>query len=450
MRHEAIVPPEGLDLVSALRKLEHYSRATGIPSRIIDVDGTVLGAFDYTGASAWHESGSENAFCPLCGIDGADDSGEERRAQLFGAYQAERFGGKYIQFCPHSLMFWVAPVISDGIMTAALIGGPVMVMEVDDILVEMRDSGKLSPFREDLMRSALESAVKVHPRRASSLAEILCDVAQALSGSSPLQLLREREEQQANISGHIHEMKVEAKSEADAVPYPLHKEKELLLAISRGAKNVSQRLLNEILGFIFFANGQDPAIVKARVLELVVLLSRAALEGGADMERIFGLNFTYLNQVYRMRSIDDMAHWLSRIMVRFTDLVFTLKDVKHADVMQKALKYVNAHYGEEITLDDVAGAVYLSSTYFSKLFSEEMGCRFTVYLNKVRIEKSKLLLKSTEIPLIDIAGLVGYEDQSYFTKVFKRVTGASPGKYRESGGRLTTSSSEIHETQKDD
>jgi YesN/AraC family two-component response regulator len=146
-----------------------------------------------------------------------------------------------------------------------------------------------------------------------------------------------------------------------------------------------------------------------------------------------------------MRSIDDIAHWLSKIMVRFTDLVFTLKDVKHADVMQKALKYINARYAEEITLDEVAGSVFLSPTYFSKLFSEEMGCRFTAYLNKVRIEKSKLLLKGTDIPLVDVAGLVGYEDQSYFTKVFKRVTGLSPGKYRESGGRASAASQEIHE-----
>ena len=87
----------------------------------------------------------------------------------------------------------------------------------------------------------------------------------------------------------------------------------------------------------------------------------------------------------------------------------------------------------------------MSPTYFSKLFSEEMGCRFTAYLNKVRVEKSKLLLKGSGIPLVDIAGLVGYEDQSYFTKVFKRVTGVSPGKYRESGGRAPASSQEIHE-----
>jgi YesN/AraC family two-component response regulator len=145
-----------------------------------------------------------------------------------------------------------------------------------------------------------------------------------------------------------------------------------------------------------------------------------------------------------MRSVDDIAHWLSRIMIRFTDLVFNLKDIKHADVMMKALKYINARYTGEITLDEVAAAVFLSPTYFSKLFNEEMKCRFTTYLNRLRIEKSMLLLRSTDLPLVEIAGLVGYEDQSYFTKVFSKIAGTPPGRYRESKGR-PASSQEIHD-----
>ncbi len=439
--------PEGLDLRIALRKLEHYCRATGVPAHVIDVEGAVLGAFDASGKPELPDSGAKSGLCPVCAIEGVEDADEELRAQLFVAYQAERFGGKYIQLCPHSLLFWAAPIVSDGIMTAALIGGPVMVVDAGEVYEELHAAGKVPSGGEDKVRAALESAPRVLPQRAASLADLLCDVASALAWPSPLEPQREREEQQSRISDIIRGMKESSEPSAAANPYPIEKERELLLAISRGDKRESQRYLNEILGFIFFSSGQDAPIIKARVLELVVLLSRAALEGGADMEQIFGLNFTYLNQVTRMRSVDDIAHWLSKIMVRFTDLVFTLKDVKHADVMQKALKYINAHYTEEITLDDVAGSVFLSSTYFSKLFSEEMGCRFTTYLNKVRIEKSKLLLKGSVIPLVDIAGLVGYEDQSYFTKVFKRVTGVSPGKYRESGGRAASSSQEIHESE---
>jgi AraC-like DNA-binding protein len=433
---------EGFDLGLALAKLEHFCRATGVPAHIIDGNGAVLGAFDASGKPLPAATGPDGGLCPVCSVEGVGDREEERRAQVFVAYQAERFGGKYIQLCPHSLLFWAAPIVVEGLMRAAFIGGPVMVVEAGEVFEELAAAGKVPAGAEAETKAALESVPRVLPQRASSLAEILSDLAAALVEPSPHGTARDREEQQSHISESIQELKGE--TTPAGAPYPIEKERELLLAISRGDKRESQRLLNEILGFIFFSSGRDAPVIKARVLELVVLLSRAALEGGADMESIFGLNFTYLNQVSRMHSVDDIASWLSKIMVRFTDLVFTLKDVKHADVMQKALKYINAHYAEEITLDDVAGAVFLSPTYFSKLFSEEMGCRFMAYLNKIRIEKSKLLLKNSDIPLVDIAGLVGYEDQSYFTKVFKRVTGLSPGKYRESGGRASSSNQEIH------
>ena len=65
-----------------------------------------------------------------------------------------------------------------------------------------------------------------------------------------------------------------------------------------------------------------------------------------------------------------------------------------------------------------------------------MSLSFKNYLNTLRIDKSKSLLDNSDIQLVDIAGMVGYEDQSYFTKVFKKLTGISPGKYRERRGRI--------------
>ena len=144
-----------------------------------------------------------------------------------------------------------------------------------------------------------------------------------------------------------------------------------------------------------------------------------------------------------MRSVEDIAYWLSQIMVRFTDLVFTLKGVKHAVVIQKARQFIARRYAEKITLDDVAAAVFLSPAYFSKVFNEEMGVSFTGYLNGVRIDRSRELLRNSTVSLVDIAGLVGFDDQSYFTKVFKKMTGLSPGRYRDTAGRAVPSQ-EIH------
>jgi AraC-like DNA-binding protein/ligand-binding sensor protein len=423
-----------LDVQSALAKLGHYCRGAGVGGFLMDDEGLVLGIVDAAG-NAIAPGGPWDGSCPICRLIGEEEAQTELRAQLYGAYQAERFGGKYIHLCSHSLLHWVAPIATDGALCAAFVGGPAMVVEDSEIVADLLASGRLPRGKEEEARALLAALPRVAPRRATSLAEILADIAAIAGGAAPVRLeaARQREEQQARISEYIQEMK--EKRDPDAPSYPIEKEYELLNAISRGDKPESQRLLNEILGYIFFSSGQNPAVIRARVLELVVLISRAALDGGADVDRIFDLDFTYLNQIQKMRSVDDIAHWLSRVMVRFTDLVFNLADVKHADVMMKALKHINARFTEPITLDEVAAAVSLSPTYFSKIWNEEMKCRFTAWLNKLRVERAKLLLRTTDTALVEIAVLLGYDDQSYFTKVFKKLVGQSPGRYRESAGR---------------
>lgn len=443
---DLVRPREGFDIVTSLRSFEHYCRATGVGGFLMDDEGLVLGVVDGAG-DARSPANSFDGACPLCALLGPDEAEAELRGQLYGAYQAERFGGKYIHLCGHSLLHWVAPIVADGALRAAFVAGPAILVEPGEILAELTASGALQQNRLAEAKTALEGLPRVSPRQATSLAELLADLAAVAGGPTParLEAARQREEQQSRIGEYIQELKGERESEAPS--YPIEKERELLNAISRGNKPESQRLLNEILGHIFFSSGQNPAVIRARALELVVLLSRAALDGGADIDRIFDLDFTYLNQIQKMRSVDDIAHWLSRVMVRFTDLVFNLADVKHADVMMKALRHINGRFTEAITLEEVADAVSLSPTYFSKIWNEEMKCRFTTYLNKLRIERGKVLLRTTDTSLVKIAGLLGYEDQSYFTKVFKKVVGQSPGRFRESAGRVpgrSANNEEIH------
>ena len=78
----------------------------------------------------------------------------------------------------------------------------------------------------------------------------------------------------------------------------------------------------------------------------------------------------------------------------------------------------------------------LSPSYFSKLFKTETGINYSTYLNQVRVEKSKELLLNEDLTLVEISNLVGFEEQSYFTKVFRRITGTTPGKFRETRGRI--------------
>ena len=78
----------------------------------------------------------------------------------------------------------------------------------------------------------------------------------------------------------------------------------------------------------------------------------------------------------------------------------------------------------------MARKVYISPYYLSHLFREELNITFLEYLTMVRMEEAKKLLKDTSLSIVAIASQVGYEDASYFSKVFKKYVGISPAQYR--------------------
>lgn len=99
-------------------------------------------------------------------------------------------------------------------------------------------------------------------------------------------------------------------------------------------------------------------------------------------------------------------------------------------IVKPAIEYIESHYDEHITLDDMASLCNISSSYFSKLFNRITGDNFANYVNTVRIRRACELLESGEAPITTIAFDLGFEDISYFDKVFKRITGVTPSQYK--------------------
>lgn len=425
-----------IDIEKALKAAQHFSLATGIECFLTNENGETLGT-----------GGIVPSSCSFCRIL-THFSGNEincRQTHLYGSENALRFGGKYTYFCPLSLTHFTAPILIGGVVRGALVGGPVLLIDREEFLTdEIIRNTSLDDDQIVKIRHTTSKIPCISPKRVTALSEQLLATATMLSDINVHQFAEEQmfNSQQSHISEYIHHLKSMGGDEETF--YPIEKEKELLRLISKGDKKGAQKLLNEILGELFFSSGQNFEIIKSRVLELVVLLSRAAMDGGANMEQIFGLNFNYLKEINQFRTIEPLCLWLTKIMVRFIDFVFDLEKVKHADAIYKSIQYIQEHYMEKVSLDEVAREVYLSSAYFSKIFKEEMKISFKNYLNTLRIDKSKQLLGNSDIQLIDIAGMVGYEDQSYFSKVFKKLSGISPGKYRESRGKIPGSNQEIH------
>lgn len=98
-----------------------------------------------------------------------------------------------------------------------------------------------------------------------------------------------------------------------------------------------------------------------------------------------------------------------------------------------ALKYLEEHFTEEISMNRVAEQHYLNPSYFSKIFHEETGETFSKYVIRLRMEKAKNLLKDSTLKIYEVARQVGYQDFRHFIKLFKDQEGMTPAQYRDMG-----------------
>jgi len=101
-----------------------------------------------------------------------------------------------------------------------------------------------------------------------------------------------------------------------------------------------------------------------------------------------------------------------------------------AGVMEEIAAYIREHYREELTLQDLADRFFLSREYISRRFKRELGENVFDYLANIRLERAKRLLLDSDMTVVRIAELVGYQDEKYFSRVFKKTTGHTPNEFR--------------------
>ncbi len=104
---------------------------------------------------------------------------------------------------------------------------------------------------------------------------------------------------------------------------------------------------------------------------------------------------------------------------------------KTSEYVKNAMEYISKHYPEDVKIKELADFVGINRSYLSSSFKKATGSSPKEYLLKLRMEKAKSLLETTQIPISSISSAVGYEDPLAFSRIFKRYSGLSPTDYRE-------------------
>lgn len=135
--------------------------------------------------------------------------------------------------------------------------------------------------------------------------------------------------------------------------------------------------------------------------------------------------------VLTAESVDDIKDYIGTLLDHVIELRNTLSGRRYSDIIRTARKRIEQDYmSEDISLNTVAAEVCMSPSYFSSVFSKEMGKTFIEYLTEVRMEKAKQYLVCSSMKTSEISYEVGYKDPHYFSYIFKKTQGCTPKEYR--------------------
>lgn len=348
-------------------------------------------------------------------------------------------GEPYIFQCHADVVVFTAAILDGGKNLSAFVCGPILLRHPNpfmeqSILSKVKDLALDGP---SLMRALGE--IPVFPeRRVQAAADLLFMIANYFSKVDSVyqQIQHEISRQQALLADELFLIKqgeskgvVRAPSSLPSSSDP-YKESELIDLIKMGDRKGAKALLDELLGTMLFRSHEHVGILKARVLEIIFIIARAAVEAGANLEEILGFKYQYIQNLSRDDSPETLYYFLRQAFDQLFECIYRNRNIQHTAVFSKVKAFIWRNYNQDISLNKTAAAVRISPFYLSHLFRTEMGISFLGYLTSVRISVAKKLLQQTRMSIMEVCLDVGYQDPSHFAKIFKKKEGIRPTEYR--------------------
>lgn len=211
----------------------------------------------------------------------------------------------------------------------------------------------------------------------------------------------------------------------------LYEEPALLAAIRLGDRREARRIINHLLVHIYSAGEQRNELLKGLLLELVVMISRAAVEAGASQTELLGMRFSHLAELAEIDDDEALAAWLRGTLERIFTAMERHQHFEEPVLVTAALRYMRRHMARELTRKELARHVGVSPGHLTELLKQRTGRSFVELLREVRVQAACELLVHTGKPLAEIAADCGFCDQSYLTHVFRALRGMTPKQYRD-------------------
>ena len=380
-------------------------KATGIRPFFMDLQGNILGPDD-----------------PL-----ESPPAKVRKLRLVALHESITTGQPYLFETVPGLMSWLIALENRRIIHGAIVGGDVFSTESEissaDHLQDLAAMGipKATAHRYLASRPVFSPATM---RQASRYTQ---EVFYQMSGWKPVQMEenRIRTEQQRQIAEAVEDQR----RRGSVSTYPFEKERALLSHIRAGDQAGARRVLNEMLGAMYLTSPKL-VVLRARAIEMMGYLTRTAVEDSPVMESLIIRNHHWMEQLIRARDFEELSRVLTEALNDFIEGIYLHGFNRSNSQVSLALEFISRNFASPLSLADVAKVAGLSSYRLAHVVKAHTGKTVLQLILHARIQSARQLLEDTSKPCTEIAYVVGFNDQSYFIRHFKRIIGETPARYR--------------------
>ena len=409
------------------KMLQYFSTFSGLKAKLVDDRGITLVS-------------TENRVpdCRFCKLIKSDPEGKRKchRSYARANREAAKYGEPYVFRCHAGLVAWAVPIMIRE-HRCAIVCGQVLMWEIEDYFLDeitMMVNGldvDISAVKQAALELNYLSGDKVQ-----AISELLFVVANQIMNNKESVFSEQKNifDYQAALSETISQRKKLQDPSAPAAggPYGHAKEieRDLIARIRGGDTDAAGRNIDHLLAEIMRTGAKSVLDVKGRIVELLVSLSHAAVDGGLDEKVTATLNSRFYEELYQKETTEEICYWTKKVVNIYSEEVRKSQNKDNYQAVYAAADYIRKHFREKITVRDIGEQVHLSDSYLSHIFSDTFGRTITEYLTFVRIEYAKMQLAKPGLSISEIALDSGFEDVSYFSRVFKKSEGITPRDYK--------------------
>ena len=391
-----------------------------------EVTGVPVTCFSPKGLIQWETLRD----CKLCShFEAYKNIGSECRGSLHSsAKTAAQLGRPYIFLCKAGLANIAFSLIINGKVTGCLIAGPLLMGELkESVFSNIISVNQLDKDSYPKILMLLKNLKRFEPGDVSQLASLFENsVLGAVTPNEDYLKVKKQYHEIQKITASLKNLK----KAGSLAAYPHEIEAQLIKSVRTGDIAESRTMFQSYFKEVSLFEGGDLPSIRTTMLNVCSVLLRLFVEKTGSDRNAAGLYYANLDAVGEAESLSKLSaiayDFIGRMAYAFGRSTYS----GNSQIIRKAVSYIMEKCTDKISLKKIAESLHTSPSYLSMLFKQEMGLTITDYLNQARIERSCELLSKSTLSLLEISLQSGFEDQSYFSKVFKRINGITPKEYR--------------------